>query len=35
MIEKSYGRFIADDGAAPLIQSLRGAKTGPGPEAKG
>jgi integrase len=24
MIEKSYGKFIADDGAAPLIRSLRG-----------
>ena len=27
MIEKSYGKFIADDGAAPLIRSLEGAKT--------
>lgn len=27
MIEKSYGTFIADDGAAPLIRSLAGAKT--------
>jgi integrase len=27
MIEKSYGKFIADDGAAPLIRSLRRAKT--------
>ena len=27
MIEKSYGRYIEDDGAAPLIRSLRGAKT--------
>jgi hypothetical protein len=26
MIEKSYGKFIADDGAAPLIRSLAGAK---------
>jgi hypothetical protein len=29
MIEKSYGKFIADDGAAPLIRSLRGAKIQP------
>jgi hypothetical protein len=27
MIEKSYGKFIADDGAAPLIRLLEGAKT--------
>lgn len=26
MIEKSYGRFISDDGAAPLVRSLGGAK---------
>ena len=26
MIEKSYGKFIADDGAAPLIRSPAGAK---------
>jgi hypothetical protein len=27
MIEKNYGKFIADDGGAPLIRSLREAKT--------
>ena len=27
MIEKNYGTFIADDGGAPLIRSLREAKT--------
>ena len=24
--DSSYGKFLADDGAAPLIQSLQGAK---------
>ena len=26
MIEKSYGKYIADDGANPLLRSLGGAK---------
>ena len=34
MIEKRYGKFIADDGAAPLIRSLRGAKTQTQPQTR-
>ena len=35
MIERSYGRFIADDGAAPLIRALAEAKTQTSPQTFG